>query len=105
MTETVLYAFTTTGTNGFDPNSLALAPTGVLYGTTQWGGASQGGTVFELAPPASPGGDWTETTLYDLEYAGGFLYGQRLAAAPDGTVYGAALGGTNDVGMVFAITP
>ncbi|HXM44598.1 MAG TPA: choice-of-anchor tandem repeat GloVer-containing protein, partial [Bryobacteraceae bacterium] len=105
MTETILYAFTGTTGNGFSPNSLALAANGVLYGTTEYGGPDYGGTVFELAPPASPGAGWTQTTLYYYNVGPGFEYGQRLAVAPDGTVYGTAPGGTNDVGMVFAITP
>jgi hypothetical protein len=46
---------------------------GNLYGTTSDGGANTGansgkggGTVFKLAPPAQPGGEWTETVLYSF---------------------------------------
>jgi uncharacterized repeat protein (TIGR03803 family) len=41
--------------------TLAIDPSGTLYGTAEQGGAHYSGTVFELAP----GGDgWTETVLY-----------------------------------------
>jgi hypothetical protein len=105
MTETILYSFNRTAGNGFSPNSLALSPNGVLYGTTQYGGPDYGGTVFQLTQPASAGESWAESTLYDYDIGGGFVYGWRLAATADGTVYGTAPGGTNDAGMVFAITP
>jgi hypothetical protein len=46
---------------------------GVLYGTT-WLDGSGSGTVFQLTPPASPGGAWTETTPYS--FTGGSDGGQ-----------------------------
>jgi uncharacterized repeat protein (TIGR03803 family) len=39
---------------------------GNLYGTTAGGGVSGGGTVFELEPPARPGGLWSENVLYSF---------------------------------------
>ena len=36
---------------------------GNLYGTTRYGGNGSG-TVFELSPPPTSGGAWTETVLY-----------------------------------------
>jgi len=61
-TETVLYSFS--GANGQYPQAnLAFGPNGGLYGTTE-GGGSGGGVIFELAPPTSPGGSWTETVLF-----------------------------------------
>jgi uncharacterized repeat protein (TIGR03803 family) len=66
MKETILYSFT--GTNGSDDgSSLVLGPNGVLYGTTYDGGANGCGMVFELAPPASPGGSWSTIMLYSFE--------------------------------------
>lgn len=106
MTEAILYEFTYSAVDVANPNSLVLGPNGVLSGTTQNGGVYGGATAFELTPPASAGGSWTETVVFSLNFgADGFIYGEKLAAAPDGTVYGTAPGGTNDVGMVFAITP
>ena len=40
---------------------------GNLYGTTDLGGSGGGGgygAVYELSPPATPGGTWTENTVY-----------------------------------------
>jgi uncharacterized repeat protein (TIGR03803 family) len=49
-TETVVYSFTG-GSDGASPSgSLAFDSNGVLYGTTQAGGASGYGTVFSLTP-------------------------------------------------------
>jgi len=84
----------------------------VLYGTTQLAGDSTYAMVFELAPPASPGGIWTETTLQMfLPDACGFEYiyecsPNGLNLGPDGTLYGTIpRGGTGSLGTVFALTP
>ncbi len=64
--ETVLYRFTG-GMDGGDPQAgLVMSPDGTLYGTTSAlnSGPASNGTVFQLAPPVGPGGDWTETVLY-----------------------------------------
>ena len=45
---------------------------GALYGVTAGGGPGGSGTIFELAPPSTAGGAWTETVLY------GFSYSQTL---------------------------
>ena len=55
MTETILHSFYLVN-DGFAPaGNLVVGPDGVLYGTTQMGGANGRGIVFELTPPASPG--------------------------------------------------
>jgi uncharacterized repeat protein (TIGR03803 family) len=99
MAETILCSFTQF--EDFPESSLALAPNGVLYGTT----SSNPGTVFELAPPASPGGSWTETVLHSSTDGGGFApYGPTLG--PDGTLYGTTGGGgAFNHGTVFSLTP
>jgi uncharacterized repeat protein (TIGR03803 family) len=69
-TETTLYTFGAPG-DGVNPEgSVVFASSGALYGTTQYGGASNNGIVFELAPNGN--GGWTETILYSF------------AGAPDG---------------------
>jgi hypothetical protein len=73
-TFTVLHSFNPSTGDASEPYSTpAVGPEGVLYGTTLHGGnvpLCQGmtppgcGTVYTLQPPAAPGGEWTETTLY-----------------------------------------
>jgi len=59
-TETILHTFTGQS-DGAQPNAVVLGNGGVLYGTTNYGGKSNAGTVFELTPPNSSDGAWTET--------------------------------------------
>lgn len=107
-TETVLYRFLG-GNDAAGPLAgLIFDKAGNLYGATLSGGGTNDGAVFELSPPAAPGGAWTETVLYgfrgedDGEYpianltfdAAGNLYGT--------TLYG---GGAQRAGTVFQLTP
>jgi uncharacterized repeat protein (TIGR03803 family) len=51
-TETVVYRFCSQQncTDGSAPRALGIGAGGTLYGTTSNGGASGGGTAFELEP-------------------------------------------------------
>ena len=66
--ESVLYNFTggSDGTNPF--GGLVFDTHGNLFGTTYFSPVNSdiGGVIYELSPPASSGGSWTETTLYDF---------------------------------------
>jgi len=75
-TETVLYSFRG-GTDGYSPSGdLVFDGAGNLYGTTLFGGGKgtncgdslypNCGTIFELSPPKTKGGAWTETVLYSF---------------------------------------
>jgi uncharacterized repeat protein (TIGR03803 family) len=69
--ETVILSFN--GSDGQRPEStLTASTTGALYGTTTqvaYGGGVENGTIFELAPPSTAGGAWTETVLYSFIYS------------------------------------
>lgn len=53
------------GSDGCQPNpDFAFDPSGNIYGSTYWGGAGNGGIVFELTPSAF---GWTENVLYSFE--------------------------------------
>ena len=62
----VLHEFT--GPDGSDPTGGVIVDpsTGVLYGTTKYGGAGNG-TVFSLAPPASATGKWEFKTIHTFQ--------------------------------------
>ncbi|MGO4881602.1 MAG: choice-of-anchor tandem repeat GloVer-containing protein [Bryobacteraceae bacterium] len=104
-TETAIYSFS--GSDGATPYaSPIVAPSGVLYGTTELGGSLGYGTVYELAPPAGDGA-WTETVLYN--FAGGndgaFPYAS-LAIDAAGNLYGTTdFGGSHNKGTVFKLAP
>jgi uncharacterized repeat protein (TIGR03803 family) len=109
--EYVLYNFTG-GTDGAVPLGGLLADkAGNLLGTTSGGGTSGLGTVFRLAPPASPYDEWTETVLH--AFAGGrdgALPVTGLIADTRGNLYGPTTqGGTghcaeeNGCGTIFRL--
>jgi uncharacterized repeat protein (TIGR03803 family) len=108
-TETVLHAFTGLNGDGASPwAGLVIGKNGQLYGTTVAGGTSNNGTVFELTPPASPGGAWLETVLYSFAGGSDGAYPQAdVVIGKDGVLYGTTLeGGTPcGCGTVFALKP
>lgn len=103
--QTILHAFGT-GSDGAHPAaSMIFDAAGNLYGTTQGGGASGYGTVFELMP--GPKGTWAESVLYDFS-------GGADGSTPEGSVildsagnlYGATYyGGGFSSGAVFELKP
>jgi uncharacterized repeat protein (TIGR03803 family) len=117
-TETILYSFYAGNrTDGVHPTSrLVFGQRGTLYGTTSAaGGTGAGGrgTVFELAPPATAGGAWTETTLHVFGAAGdGATPYAGLAIDAAGTLYGTTSAGGSSAGKdlsgfgtVFSLSP
>ena len=107
-TLTTLYHFCAQSracTDGEKPYAgLVQAANGDLYGTTFYGGANGGGTVFKI----TPGG--TLTTLYSFcsqsECADGSGPYVGLVQAANGNFYGTTVvGGAYGPGTVFKITP
>jgi hypothetical protein len=106
-TETTLYNFSCKD-DGRRPQAALIADAnGNLYSTTEEGGRFGQGVVFELSPPASSGGAWTETTLWAFSGgADGAASSTPLVLAADGSLLGTAYaGGTFGRGVVFALTP
>jgi uncharacterized repeat protein (TIGR03803 family) len=99
-TETVLYSFSYS--NGASPyGGLVFDAAGNLYGTTAGGGASGGGTVFRLAPPAAGKKGWTESVLYSFtEGADGYFPSSGLLLDHAGNLYGATGGGGSRSGLI-----
>jgi uncharacterized repeat protein (TIGR03803 family) len=106
-TETILHSFSATPTDGGLPwGGLVPGKDGIFYGATSGGGNFGWGTVYEFAPPASPGGSWTETILYSFQ---GCADGCEPYTAPvigtDGSLYAAAQGVMLDQGNIFQLSP
>ena len=107
--ENALYNFA----GGSDPKlpyaGLIFDKAGNLYGTTEFGGTDNQGTVFEVTPTS--GGGWTETVLYNFTGSadGGQPYA-ALAFDASGNLYGTTnFGGSANCnlgcGTVFKLTP
>jgi hypothetical protein len=127
-TETVLYVFKGNASNdGATPfGGLVIDNVGNLYGTTGYGGTGDCtllgsklgcGTVFELSPPATEGGAWTETILYSFPTAKqGYVPNGNLVFDSEGNLYGATTYGGGkgttcdsfyggNCGTVFELSP
>ncbi len=94
-----LHWFTGGGDGGF-PNGLTLGADGVLYGTTQTGGAYNDGTVFSITTNGAL------QTLVTFNLTNGSLPEAALTQGADGNYYGTTEnGGSNAGGTVFQMTP
>jgi len=93
-----LYYFTG-GADGGAPNGLVLASNGVLYGTTESGGASGDGTIFSITTNGSL------QTLVSFNGTNGSFPPSALAQGADGNLYGATkMGGASAEGTLFKMT-
>jgi uncharacterized repeat protein (TIGR03803 family) len=110
-THSVLYDLNFLTSGGFPEGNLAFGKNGALYGTSYDGGDTTNcvppvvgcGAVFELTPPATPGGSWTGTTVY--QFAGGLYDGANPVAGVVVGESGALYGTTSGSGTVFRLTP
>jgi uncharacterized repeat protein (TIGR03803 family) len=104
-TETVLHSFRLGGGDGYFPES-ALVPdgSGNFYGTTAVGGTTGVGTIFRV----DSAGD--ETILHSFCAESNCADGGQPALGTllrdeAGNLYGAAIGGSHQSGVVFKLTP
>ncbi len=100
-TETVLHVFTgnTDGDGNVPVGGLIIDDSGNLYGTTGYGGTGDCvllgtkvgcGIVYEMTPPQTKGGAWTETVLYSFQGGkDGYLPVGDLTFDKAGNLYGA----------------
>jgi hypothetical protein len=103
-TENTLYSFDGPH-DGLAPVTAIMGSNGTLYGVTEGGGFGHGigdGSVFSLAPPASPGGSWTEEVLYSFPVNDETGGPNSLIIGPHGALYGTTSYG---VSVVFAVVP
>jgi hypothetical protein len=114
----VVYSFPGPGAEQGEENepwSLILGPNGAFYGTIGFGGAppTYPGAVFEVRPPAAPGGAWTQTILHNFQADTDGSTPNSLTAGSDGTLYGTTFGtpdiagypGPYGLGTAFMLTP
>jgi hypothetical protein len=122
-TETILYSFPT-AKQGYLPNGdLVFDGDGNLYGATEFGGGKGTscdpyyqycGAVFELSPPKTKGGKWTEKVLHAFASGtDGANPNGGLVLDSKGAIYGTTYGGGNEsrecgsggCGTAFELTP
>lgn len=107
-TETILYAFPSDQRQGLSPlGKLTFDGVGNLYATAQDGGKFNGGTIFQLKPPTTSGGAWTEHLLYAFgSVANDGVVPGTVLTFYSGALYGITQsGGTGFHGTVFQLAP
>jgi uncharacterized repeat protein (TIGR03803 family) len=100
---TNLYSFGTVSNDGNFPSAgLVQGSDGNFYGTTQFGGTIDDGTVFRI----SLSGSYTNLHSFLGSPIDGKFPSAGLVQGSDGNFYGTTeYGGTNDDGAVFRISP
>jgi uncharacterized repeat protein (TIGR03803 family) len=83
-TEQVIYVFQGSLDGAYPTAGVVLDPEGNVYGTTQFKGVDDGGTVFGLMPS---NGNWSFSLLYSPVQGGSDAVG-TLARSSSGTLYG-----------------
>jgi uncharacterized repeat protein (TIGR03803 family) len=117
--ETILHSFGGRSDGAGPAAGLISDAAGNLYGTTAYGGSSSGcpsapigpggcGIVFQLQPPATKGGAWTEKVLYNFtNWNDGANPQGILTIDSSGNLYGTTFnsGGFATEGTVFELSP
>ena len=122
-TETILYSFPTAEQGYLPQGNLVFDSAGNLYGATEFGGGrgttcdpyyKYCGAVFELSPPKTKGGKWTEKVLHGFRSGtDGANPNGGLVLDSKGVIYGTSQSGgdqegecsPNGCGTVFALQP
>jgi hypothetical protein len=109
-TQKLLHSFSATGSVGQTPQgTVAFDSHGNLFGVTVNGGTGLCnfgcGIVFELSPPSSGSGAWTETVLHQFQKDGNGYYPTGLVMSGN-VVYGTNSSASHNVyGSVFQVIP
>jgi len=105
----VLHQFASYSTDGQSPyGGLVMDRAGNFYGTTEYGGVHNTGTIFKFA---FTGGQWRKTVLYDFpDWHIGVLPDSTLVFDEAWNLYGVGGGGNNGCGpytcgVVFRLVP
>jgi uncharacterized repeat protein (TIGR03803 family) len=106
-TEKILAAFPS-GLNGATPlDGLTLDAFGNLWGTTEFGGSSNIGTIFRISPRRGLLDQWTFAVMHSFTGNGDGIAPQTTVAVDSaGNAYGTTLdGGTLNMGTVYEFVP
>lgn len=105
-TEKILYALQLQTDGGYVNAGVIFDGAGNLYGASQSGGPTGGGTAFELTPS---GGTWNFNVIYAFANAGNNSGGPYSSFSMDqsGSLYDTTPGWTdgNSTGTIFKLTP
>jgi len=102
--ETVLHSFAPNSADGIQPRAgLVVDGFGTLYGTTQFGGDYNEGTVFQISPDRD--GVWNETILHSFDGTHGGRPTAGLILDDAGNLYGTTYGSPYWCGTVFRLAP
>jgi uncharacterized repeat protein (TIGR03803 family) len=106
-TETDLHVFQGGANDGAMPMAgVVVDVAGNLYGTTEYGGSNNAGTVFMLTPPAGGQGTWSESVLHRFSGSDGAYPLGSLTKTASGIFYGTtSIGGSANDGTVFKLVP
>jgi uncharacterized repeat protein (TIGR03803 family) len=105
-TSQVIYKFNGGNDGAYPWAGLTFDPAGNLYGTTDGGGGSNLGTVYELSPAV--GGGWTEKVLYSFQGGSdGMAATSKLIIDPAGNLYGTTAYDccATEGGVIFELSP
>ncbi len=108
--ENAIYDFGGGGDGGAPNAGMVIDQAGNLYGTTYMGGdptcylnEDSCGVVFELSPTSN---GWVESVIHTFQYSDGAYPLGGLIADSNGNLYGTTeIGGSNNGGTVFELTP
>jgi uncharacterized repeat protein (TIGR03803 family) len=106
-TEKILEAFPS-GINGATPiDGLTLDAFGNLWGTTEFGGSTNGGTIFRISPRHTLPDTWTFSVEHSFMGNSDGLFPQSTVAVDSaGNAYGTTLdGGASNMGTVYEFVP
>ena len=101
--ETVLHAFTG-GSDGEIPyyGDLAFDSAGNIFGTTPLGGINNQGILYKIS---RQDGSWTESVAYTFVGAPAQYPQSGVVFDSTGNIYGPALGGSLDDGVIYELQP
>jgi uncharacterized repeat protein (TIGR03803 family) len=104
FTERVLYSFAGGKDGALPYGAVALNTAGDIFGTTQLGGASSDGTIFQLVNNGD--GGWTENVLHSFNGSDGASPLGNVVFDTAGNVYGmTGGGGINGQGVAYRLAP